>query len=184
MEQSAEFIDFGSIDVTALIEAAVKIPDATWDGDMMVQKANPTHAETRVLLFFWPDDVSDASTGAPQPAWEEYKDLVQPVVDKIKGIYGEGSAPRAMLANLRPGAAIVPHTDTGGALRGSHRLHVPLQTNSDVDFIVNGDRKEMKIGRLYEFNNQLQHSVSNLGTESRIHLIIDYYRKDCGTGNV
>ena len=85
-----------------------------------------------------------------------------------------------MLANLRPGYDIKPHRDVGGALRGSHRLHVPLTTNGGVSFIVNGERREMKVGRLYEFNNQLEHSVSNRGLESRVHLIIDYCHKGCG----
>lgn len=175
MNNHAEFIDYGSVDVVDLIHKAVSIPDSVWDSDMMVQKQNPTHKETRVLLFYWPSDVSNPSTGVEREAWSEYKDLIFPILNKIKSIYGEGSTSRAMLANLRPGCEIIPHMDIGGALRGSHRIHAPLQTNNDVRFLINGERQVMKVGRLYEFNNQLEHSVANEGVESRIHLIIDYW---------
>lgn len=183
MDQHAEFIDYGKVDIAELISKITAIPDALWDSDMMVQKANPTHKETRVLLFYWPSDVSNPETGVKREAWIEYEKLIEPILDKVKTIYGEGSTPRCMLANLRPGCHIIPHRDIGLALRGSHRLHVPLITNDKVDFIINSDRKEMKVGRLYEFNNQLEHSVKNNGDESRVHLIIDYWHDDCKCGD-
>ena len=36
----------------------------------------------------------------------------------------------------------------------------------------------MKVGRVYEINNQLQHGVINSGKEDRISFIFDYVPKD------
>jgi hypothetical protein len=42
-------------------------------------------------------------------------------------------------------------------------------------FTVGNDRRNLKLGELWEINNDKQnHSVDNFGDEDRIHLIVDW----------
>lgn len=172
--------EWGPIDIGPLRQRIAQVTEAEWDANMMVQKANSaTHSETRVLVLFWPDDVSDPVTGAEQPLWPEYKELVLPVFERLESIYGPGRPSRAMFAKLRPGASIPEHPDRGLALQMSHRCHIPIFTNDGVDFQVEGERVVMQEGHLYELNNQRMHSVANHGGEGRVHLIVDWHHGDC-----
>ena len=78
------------------------------------------------------------------------------------------------LARMRPGTTIQQHINQSQMLNAANRLHIPLQTNSDVEFVVDGQRVIMDVGILYELNNRVPHSVVNRGHSARIHLIIDY----------
>jgi hypothetical protein len=43
-----------------------------------------------------------------------------------------------------------------------------------VRFIIDGRPYRFETGKVYEINNQLQHSVSNKGADDRITFIFDY----------
>lgn len=78
------------------------------------------------------------------------------------------------LMRLEAGAQIKPHRDSClGYEDGEFRLHIPLVTNVDVEFIVSGERVIMEEGSCWYFNAKEMHSVANNGTEDRIHLVID-----------
>jgi aspartyl/asparaginyl beta-hydroxylase (cupin superfamily) len=79
-----------------------------------------------------------------------------------------------MVAKLLAGGTIHPHVDAHPSFSVGHRIHVPLKTNDDVQFIVEGERIIMEEGEAYELNNLLNHGVHNGGKEDRIHLIFDY----------
>ena len=67
-----------------------------------------------------------------------------------------------------------PHIDALPSFRASHRIHIPLKTNSGVRFTIDGRPCPMVVGEAYEVNNQLPHSVMNAGDEDRVHFIFDY----------
>jgi hypothetical protein len=56
---------------------------------------------------------------------------------------------------------------------GLIRIHVPITTNPDVDFVVNGNKLRMNAGESWYINFNLPHRVVNRGTTPRIHLVID-----------
>jgi hypothetical protein len=56
---------------------------------------------------------------------------------------------------------------------GEVRIHVPVTTNPDVDFFVNGQKLQMDAGESWYINFNLPHRVVNRGTTPRIHLVID-----------
>ena len=85
-----------------------------------------------------------------------------------------GTILRAMAAKLAPGASIAPHIDALPSFQSSHRIHLPLSANAGVRFTIDGRPYPMQVGRAYEINNQLPHSVINLGREARINFIFDY----------
>ena len=75
---------------------------------------------------------------------------------------------------LGPGSTIREHKDYNLSLEdGEIRLHIPVHTNPDVDFVVNGQRVEMRAGECWYHNFNLPHSVVNRGSAARVHLTLD-----------
>ena len=80
----------------------------------------------------------------------------------------------ARLLRLDAGAVIKPHTDNClGYEDGEFRLHIPVITNPEVEFILAGERLIMEEGSCWYINANEEHSVANRGAEARIHLVID-----------
>ncbi len=80
----------------------------------------------------------------------------------------------ARLLNLAAGAVIKPHRDHClGYEDGVFRIHFPIQTNPEVEFILNNERIMMLAGECWYINANYMHSVANNGTSDRVHLVID-----------
>lgn len=78
------------------------------------------------------------------------------------------------LLALAPGSFIREHTDNAlDYADGEVRLHIPIQTNPDIEFYVCGERLLLEEGHAYYVNVNLPHRVNNRGTSDRIHLVID-----------
>lgn len=83
------------------------------------------------------------------------------------------------LLKLDVGAEVKPHTDNClGYEDGCFRLHIPIITNSEVEFILDGNRLVMNEGECWYIDANFTHSVANRGTEDRIHLVIDGLRNE------
>lgn len=88
------------------------------------------------------------------------------------------------LMRLKAGSSIKPHRDLGLCLEhGQARLHVPIYTDHDVHFFVEGHVIPMGVGELWYFNADAQHEVVNQGHLDRTHLVIDcianYWLEQC-----
>jgi quercetin dioxygenase-like cupin family protein len=95
----------------------------------------------------------------------------------LDGFLFEKTAVR--LLQLAVGAEIKPHSDHClGYEDGSFRLHIPIITNSEVEFILDGNRIIMNEGECWYIDANFVHSVANRGTNNRIHLVIDGIRND------
>jgi hypothetical protein len=78
------------------------------------------------------------------------------------------------LLKLAAGSSIRRHRDYYlGPEDGEVRLHVPVRTNADVDFVLDDQRVPMAEGELWFLNFNKYHSVDNRSREDRIHLVID-----------
>lgn len=78
------------------------------------------------------------------------------------------------LLKLDVGAEVKPHSDNClGYEDGCFRLHIPIITNSEVEFILDGNRLIMNEGECWYIDANFIHSVANRGAEDRIHLVID-----------
>lgn len=83
------------------------------------------------------------------------------------------------LMRLRPGATIAPHRDHGLCIsQGQARLHLCLQTDPNVDFIVAGESIHMAEGELWYLNADKEHAVYHRGSIDRIHVVIDCVAND------
>jgi quercetin dioxygenase-like cupin family protein len=83
------------------------------------------------------------------------------------------------LLNLKPGAIIKEHRDRElGYEEGEARIHVPIITNSQVEFYIENERLDMKAGECWYINFDLPHRINNFGSTDRVHLVIDIVVND------
>jgi hypothetical protein len=171
----------GAVDVSALRDAALQLSEAVWDAEN-ASKPNRFGAldATRHVIFRFVSNFLDWRDSYDRPLWTEWKPLLQPVLDAATAPYGysHGAFPRVMLARMAPGGVIHPHRDQNPAAKWPHKIHVPLQTNPDVIFHVDGTGYHFAEGDAVEVNNMGVHAVENRGSTDRIHLIFEYYDLD------
>ncbi len=78
------------------------------------------------------------------------------------------------LMRLAAGSVIKEHEDFElDVADGFARIHVPVVTNPDVDFRLNGERVVMAPGEAWYLRLSDRHSVTNGGNTARVHLVID-----------
>lgn len=78
------------------------------------------------------------------------------------------------LMRLTPGSVIKPHYDHDlAAEHGVARIHIPITTNPDVEFLLNGTPVKMAPGEAWYLRLMDTHSVANRGATDRVHLVID-----------
>lgn len=75
---------------------------------------------------------------------------------------------------LGPGALVREHRDDRlGWDDGEARLHVPVHTSPDTEFLLDGRRLEMGAGQCWYVDVSRPHAVANHGDRPRVHLVID-----------
>lgn len=83
------------------------------------------------------------------------------------------------LLKLHAGAYIKPHRDYNlGYEDGCFRLHIPIITHADIEFMLNGNLLKMAPGSCWYTNVNYVHSVANKSSKDRIHLVIDGARNE------
>ena len=84
------------------------------------------------------------------------------------------------LLRLEPGGVLQEHTDPQLNLdfRNQVRLHVPIFTNDQVQFLLNGTPVPLEEGQLWYLRLSDPHSVVNQGQTERIQLSIDVVVND------
>jgi hypothetical protein len=78
------------------------------------------------------------------------------------------------LMRLTPGSLIKPHRDHDlAAETGTARLHLPITTNPQVEFLLGGTPVPMRPGEAWYLRLSDTHAVANRGASDRVHLVID-----------
>ncbi len=171
----------GTIDIVWLREAVLALPEAVWDAE---NAAKPNRFDaldtTRHIIFRFVSKLADWRRSFDGPLWTEWHPLVQPILAAVTADYAyeRGAFPRVMLARMAPGGEIHPHRDTNRAAKWPHKIHVPLVTNDQVTFLIDGVSYHFAQGEAVEVNNMATHAVTNHGATERIHLIFEYYDLD------
>lgn len=168
----------GEVDITELRRAVLALPEPFWDAEN-ADKPNRFEAldKTRHIVFRFVSNFKDWRQSYSRPLWNEWQNLLEPVLRQATVPYGyaHGEYPRIMLARMAPGGVIQPHRDANPAAKWPHKIHVPILTNDQVAFIVDGKSYHFAEGEAVEVNNMGIHAVANRGTTDRIHLIFEYY---------
>jgi hypothetical protein len=169
--------DLGEVNSTPLAEAILALPESAWREEEYRQEAYEVHRETEsiVLVFVNLDNWPEIEV-IKEPGWDRLAHVAVPAMhDIIERLYPKGGAIiRAMAAKLLAGGKIAPHTDSHPSFHIGHRIHIPITTNPRVRFMIDGRPHKFELGRAYEINNQMNHSVQNKGQEDRITFIFDY----------
>jgi hypothetical protein len=83
------------------------------------------------------------------------------------------------LMRLTAGSVIKEHEDVALSFEdGMVRLHIPVVTNDDVDFRLNGARVNLQAGTCWYLRLSDPHSVANRGSADRVHLVVDALAND------
>jgi hypothetical protein len=122
-----------------------------------------------IPLMYDPKNIFNSFT--KHALYEEFETFISEVLS----MYPEKIHPQqAMFTRMRAGAKIGRHKDKGPVTFRTHRIHVPITTNPECIFTVEEEERNLKPGEVWVIDNvDKYHSVRNLGTTSRIHLIID-----------
>jgi Aspartyl/Asparaginyl beta-hydroxylase len=73
-----------------------------------------------------------------------------------------------------PGSVIEEHRDGQlSAEEGTARIHIPVVTNPDVEFYLNGARVVLEAGSAWYLRLTDPHSVYNKGGSDRVHMVVD-----------
>ncbi|KAL4458606.1 hypothetical protein ABPG75_013471 [Micractinium tetrahymenae] len=126
------------------------------------------------------------------PWYDRFKEAVEPLLLQILGPRDVANILRLQLARMAPRSELKQHVDTGGYAERGHRIHLVLQTNPGVSFLVCDTPENaasesgpvvpdslpclpihVEVGLAFELNNRLPHRVMNGGDQERIHLLID-----------
>ncbi len=137
-----------------------------YDGDWSVIPLRGPATATHPVMMIYPD-----------PACTEFSDT--PFLRRLRYL------PRVLrsfrcpleavrLMRLTAGSRINEHRDLDlEAESGNARLHIPIHTNDEVDFRLNGESVVLKEGECWYLRLSDPHSVVNRGPEDRIHVVID-----------
>ncbi|MBX9614916.1 MAG: aspartyl/asparaginyl beta-hydroxylase domain-containing protein [Caulobacteraceae bacterium] len=171
----------GPVDIVALREAVLAIPEAVWAAEN-ADKPNKFEAlgGTGHIVFRFIDSPRDWRGSHDRPAWSGWRALLEPVLaEAVEGYgYPRGVFPRVMLARMPAGGVIHPHIDANPAAKWPHKIHLPLTTNPKVVSFFGGQEHRFAQGEAVEVNNLGPHWVRNEGDSDRIHLIFEYYDAD------
>jgi hypothetical protein len=83
------------------------------------------------------------------------------------------------LMKLAAGSRIKEHVDPDLALeQGYARLHIPVTTNAQMEFLLNGEAVHMAPGECWYLRLSDPHSLHNRGSSDRVHIVMDVVAND------
>ena len=177
MDIGVPLLELGEYEVSGLRDVILAQDEAVWLGNTYRQQQYDVHQMTNSIVMIFTD-----GSGWPnievkrEVGWDLLAEQAVPLMHKILADHYPlgGTIIRAMAARLQAGGVIKTHRDKHPSFHYGHRIHIPICTNSRVRFMIDGRPYKMEVGKVYEINNQEQHSVMNKGSEGRINFIFDY----------
>jgi len=142
-----------------------------YDGDWSVIALRAATGRTHPILMIYSDPTATAFADTPLLERTPYfGEVLAAFACPLKAV---------RLMRLAPGSLIKEHRDGDLAFeRGTVRLHVPVVTNPQVEFRLNGSRVVMEAGSAWYLRLSDPHNVANRGTTDRVHLVIDAVAND------
>jgi hypothetical protein len=163
------------VDVFKIKELTNQITEEQWSENISRQVTFDNHSLTRTYFLAdyplrWELNKPYEGTvlNPESELWLEVSPIVRLLEEHHKGKVG-----RVMLPKLMATGNIGAHKDGGSYLNVVRRHHIPIITNDQVIFIVDGEQINMREGQVWEINNMKTHEVLNPSDQDRIHLMID-----------
>lgn len=164
----------GQVEISHFKSVLERSATKLWEQDRWRSDAFAQHRQTEAIVFRFSSTI-DPADYRTAPQWRIWSSTVNPLLTKAASFYPYKKTGfcRILLAKLDPGAKIEPHVDCHPVHKVSHRIHIPIITNPQVVFVVDGMEHNLQEGLCYEISNLDTHSVCNNGCTTRIHLIAD-----------
>ncbi len=142
-----------------------------YDGDWSVIPLRGTKGATHPVMMIYANptatEFEDTPMLANSPYFREVLDTFQCPLQAVR------------LMRLTPGSRIKEHTDLELSIEeGTARIHIPVVTNAEVEFYLNGSRVIMEAGSAWYLRLSDPHRVHNKGATDRVHLVIDAVAND------
>jgi hypothetical protein len=135
-------------------------------GDWDVLPLRASASATHPIQMIYSDPACDAYVDTPLLA-------ACPAIAAALAVF-ECPLESVRLMRLGAGSVVKPHRDHDlDVEHGRARLHVPIVTNPDVDFRLNGERVVLGEGECWYLRLSDPHSVANAGDRDRVHLVAD-----------
>lgn len=161
--------------IEPLQAALAKLPEDAWtphfnsayhDGDWSgITLLGPDQARNAVLPAQGPQSDAAVATRWHTPFWAEHLQAIDSPISS------------ARLLRLGPGARIREHRDPDlGDPQGDVRLHLPIRSHPQVEFILDGQAVPMQAGELWFLDLSRPHRVENRSEHTRVHLVLDVRR--------
>jgi len=141
------------------------------------QKVFAVHRHTETIPLIFNEEINK-SIPTQREKYDYFFEEIAELEKIFKDSYGQGFIVRLILVKMLANTNIPTHTDRGSSLTIGRRHHIPIITNEKVLFTVGGETKHMKLGEIWEINNQLPHAVVNHGDKDRVHIIADWITKE------
>lgn len=170
----------GSVDIAALKERILAQEPDAWQEQLLRQQTYEVHKDTESIVMLFCDESWPEGEIYREAGWDRLADVAVPLIDHIINTYYEpgGTLLRAMAARLKAQGRIHVHRDVLRSFHMGHRIHVPITSSDGVRYTISGKPFRFEPGNAYEINNQMKHSVMNMGNEDRISFIFDYVPAD------
>jgi hypothetical protein len=172
--------ELGPVDISSIREDILNLPQEIWEvKDHDKPNKFKELGRTEHIVFKFIRDYDNHLDNFFYPIWDEWKSRLEPILETATKAYGyrDGDFSRIMLAKLPAGGKISLHIDPYKSSNYTHKIHIPITTNPEVEFWINRKRYHFLEGNAYEVNNKALHGGINRGQTDRINLIIEYYEK-------
>jgi hypothetical protein len=173
-KEEFNFIFHGKFDVSE-ISRHLSTYEKEWKVDTSRQDLHGVHKHTEsAFIYEYPSSwkISEPYSLQKKSTDMYMLDMIEPIIKQLELIH-QGRVGKVLFIKLPPSKEIDMHADFGDYLESVRRHHIAIITNPDVSFIVNNEKKHLKVGDCWEVNNNLIHYVENSGNTDRIHLLID-----------
>lgn len=110
--------------------------------------------------------------------WPELRNMIALLRRKAEAAVGEIELGLVSLEQLDPGAIVPWHTESGAYAERFTRAHLALRTNPGALVYCGPEAIHMAPGFLNAINMLAPTSQVNFGEHPRIHLIVDFRRKE------
>lgn len=159
------------------------LPPEAWEEFTTRQKNFDAHATTKTLAGVFPDRSNFPTLHLKTYTHtEKFIELCEVICDAFCLYYKKPfKVTTAVVVFMPPESQVKLHTDTHPYFGLTHRAHWCLDGEYDkMDFLISGEKIEMKKGDLLEINNRMPHEVLYTGKKPRYNLIIDFLEDQTG----
>lgn len=174
-----DFIDVSRMAAALVLKHSVHFADDTRRQDA----PGSAHHDTEVILLrgpvgeitreSWFEDVPHADTGLLLK-WPSAQQVLAKIAQSHMRRAGhEPIFGKAMVVSLKAGGHVDWHTDEGPYAEAHDRFHICLVPSSGAMTYCGGLGASLPVGQLTWLNNRALHSAINVGSNARIHLIVD-----------